>query len=156
MSSPRQEQECIFCSAARAADPASTLTLFRSDRAIVMLNRYPYTNGHLMIAPIEHAARLFDSEPAVLLALVRLAAESQRILSDTYEPDGFNIGMNFGKAAGAGFEDHYHVHVVPRWGGDANFMSVTAGVRMVPETLDSTYRRLRPLFETLRGDLAGA
>ena len=91
-----------------------------------MLNRYPYTNGHLMVAPIAHEARLFDSRDDSLRALIRLTAEAQRILSDVYHPDGFNVGMNFGQVAGAGVADHYHMHIVPRWGGDSNFMTVTA------------------------------
>jgi ATP adenylyltransferase len=121
--------------------------LFRNDLAVVMLNRYPYTNGHLMVAPVAHQARLFDSTDESLRALIRLTAESQRILSDVYRPDGFNVGMNFGQIAGAGVADHYHMHIVPRWSGDSNFMTVTARTRLVPEDLDVTFDKLRPLFE---------
>jgi ATP adenylyltransferase len=141
---------CIFCVAAADGDRRGTLTLYRSDRALVMLNRYPYTNGHLMVAPIAHQARLFESDDDSLHALIRLTAESQRILSDVYRPDGFNIGMNFGTPAGAGFADHYHVHVVPRWSGDTNFMSVTAQTRLVPEDLDVTFDKLTPYFSEIR------
>ena len=151
MTAPKSEQPqgCIFCIAAASPDRRATLTIYRGDRALVMLNRYPYTNGHLMVAPVAHEARLFDSDDGELRALIRLAAEAQRILSDVYHPDGFNVGMNFGSVAGAGVADHYHMHVVPRWGGDTNFMSVTARTRLVPEELDATFDKLAPLFAPL-------
>ncbi len=140
-------QECIFCVAAKSNDVRETLTLFRSAAALVMLNKYPYTNGHLMVAPVAHDARLFDSSDQSLQALIRLTAESQRILSDVYHPDGFNVGMNFGQSAGAGIADHYHLHIVPRWSGDSNFMTVTARTRLVPEELGTTFDRLAPHFQ---------
>ena len=144
---------CIFCVAADDPQRRETLTLFRGEQALVMMNRYPYTNGHLMVAPVAHEARLFDSSDSSLRALIRLTAEAQRILSDVYRPDGFNVGMNFGQIAGAGFADHYHVHIVPRWGGDTNFMSVTSQTRLVPEDLGVTFDRLRPHFEAIRKDV---
>lgn len=148
MTSPKSETpaECIFCAAAQSKNTRSTLTLYRDGDALVMLNRYPYTNGHLMVAPVAHEARLFESSDQSLRALIRLTAEAQRILSDVYRPDGFNVGMNFGQSAGAGIADHYHMHVVPRWSGDTNFMSVTARTRLVPEDLDKTFDQLEPLF----------
>ena len=151
MTAPRTKHSssCIFCVAAASEDRAATLTLYRDGLALVMLNRYPYTNGHLMVAPIAHEARLFESSGAALSSLIRLAADAQRILSETYSPDGFNVGMNFGQVAGAGVADHYHMHVVCRWGGDSNFMSVTAQTRLVPEELDVTYDRLAPAFRAL-------
>jgi ATP adenylyltransferase len=151
LTSPKSDtpQPCIFCVAADAGDPKQTLTLYRNEQALVMLNRYPYTNGHLMVAPIAHEARLFESTPDSLRGLIRLTAESQRILSDVYHPDGFNVGMNFGQVAGAGVADHYHMHVVPRWGGDSNFMTVTARTRLVPEELETTFDKLRPYFEKI-------
>ena len=155
LTSPKSEKsgECIFCNAAKSNIGRQTLTLFRDERALVMLNRYPYTNGHLMVAPIAHHARLFESSDESLRALIRLTAESQRILSDVYHPDGFNIGMNFGQIAGAGVADHYHVHVVPRWSGDSNFMTVTAQTRLVPEELDVTFVKLQPHFQQIRKEL---
>lgn len=143
-------QGCIFCVAAASPDRRETLTLYRDDAALVMLNKYPYTNGHLMVAPIAHEARLFESSETSLRALIRLTAEAQRILSDVYRPEGFNVGMNFGQVAGAGVADHYHMHVVQRWGGDTNFMSVTAQTRLVPEALDVTFDKLLPHFEGIR------
>ena len=141
---------CIFCNAATTDNPRDTLTLFRNGRAVVMLNRYPYTNGHLMVAPVAHEARLFDSTDASLRALIRLTAEAQRILSDVYSPDGFNVEMNFGQVAGAGVADHYHVHIVPHWNGDSNFMTVTARTRLVPEELDVTFDKLAPHFQEMQ------
>ena len=147
---------CIFCIASRSENQRETLTLLRTDDALVMLNRYPYTNGHLMVAPVAHESRLFDSTDRSLRALIRLTADAQRVLSDVYHPDGFNVGMNFGTVAGAGVADHYHLHIVPRWGGDSNFMTVTAQTRIIPEDLDVTYDKLAPHFRELRGEPAGA
>ena len=157
MTAPKGDQPagCIFCIAATTDDVRQTLTLFRTPDALVMLNRYPYTNGHLMVAPVAHEARLFDSADRSLRALIRLAAEAQRILSDVYRPDGFNVGMNFGQIAGAGVADHYHLHIVPRWSGDVNFMTVTADTRLVPEELDATFDKLAPHFARIRGEALG-
>ena len=156
MTSPKSEQPpgCIFCNAATSKKLRDTLTLYRNAQALVMLNRFPYTNGHLMVAPIAHEARLYDSTDIALKALIRLTAEAQRILSEVYGPDGFNVGMNFGQVAGAGFADHYHMHVVPRWAGDSNFMTVTARTRIVPEELDTTFDKLQPHFKKLRKDFS--
>jgi ATP adenylyltransferase len=152
LTSPKSEKSegCIFCNAAQSKRSRDTLTLYRNAQALVMLNRYPYTNGHLMVAPIAHEARLFDSSDDSLRALIRLTAEAQRILSDVYHPDGFNVGMNFGQVAGAGIADHYHLHIVPRWSGDSNFMTVTARTRLVPEELDVTFDKLQPHFRKVR------
>jgi ATP adenylyltransferase len=147
---------CIFCNAVHAEDLRETLTLLRTADAVVMLNRYPYTNGHLLIAPVAHESRLFESTDRSLRALIRLTAEAQRVLSDVYRPDGFNVGMNFGSVAGAGVADHYHLHIVPRWSGDSNFMTVTAQTRLVPEELDVTYDKLAPHFVDLPGERSGA
>lgn len=149
MTSPKDQVACIFCTAATATDEEQSLVVYRRDEALVMLNRYPYSNGHLMVAPTAHLARFHESSDSLLLPLIRLTAEAQRILSDTYHPHGFNIGMNLGEAAGAGVADHYHMHVVARWNGDSNFMTVTAQTRLVPETLDETYRKLKPQFDRL-------
>lgn len=153
LTAPAPEPGCIFCAAVERDDCESTLTLFRSPRVLVMMNRYPYTNGHLMVAPVVHTAKLTDSTDDILDALIRTTAISQRILSEVYCPHGFNIGMNIGSAAGAGIADHYHMHIVPRWGGDSNFMTVTASTRLVPEELGVTYAKLRPRFEALDAGL---
>lgn len=137
---------CLFCSAAAAPEEKDSLLVFRGERVFVLLNRYPYANGHLMIAPYRHEASLADSSEETLRELILTVASAQKILAETYRTDGLNVGINFGSAAGAGVADHYHVHVVPRWSGDTNFMTVASGVRVVPEELSETRRRLAPLF----------
>jgi len=137
---------CIFCEAAASRDGDDSLVVHRARRVFVLLNRYPYTNGHLMVAPYEHTARLSDSDGETLGELISTVARSEKILSDSYRTDGLNIGVNLGSAAGAGVSDHYHVHLVPRWSGDTNFMTVAGGVRVVPEELSVTRDRLVPLF----------
>jgi len=138
---------CIFCQAAASKNEEESLVVFRGRRVFVLLNRYPYTNGHLMIAPYAHHAFLSDSEEETLRELIATVARAEKILSDHYRTDGLNIGVNLGSAAGAGVSDHYHVHVVPRWSGDTNFMTVAGGVRVVPEELSVTRRRLASLFD---------
>lgn len=149
LTAPAPEPGCIFCAAAARDDRDATLTLYRDAQVIVMMNKFPYTNGHLMVAPVAHTAKLTESSDEVLVALIRTTAVAQRILSEVYGPHGFNIGMNIGSAAGAGIADHYHMHIVPRWGGDSNFMTVTASTRLVPEDLGVTYEKLRPRFDGL-------
>ena len=138
---------CIFCRAAASDDEEESLVVYRGRRVFVLLNRYPYTNGHLMVAPYEHLPRLSDSGVETLNELVSTVARGEKILIENYRTDGLNIGINLGSAAGAGVEDHYHVHLVPRWSGDTNFMTTAGGVRVVPEELSVTRRRLAPLFE---------
>ena len=137
---------CIFCDAAASRDSDESLVVFRGEKVFVLLNRYPYTNGHLMVAPYRHEAWLSQSSEDTLSELIRTIARTQKIVVDAYRTDGLNLGVNFGSAAGAGVADHYHVHVVPRWKGDTNFMTVTGDVRVVPEDLQQTRRRLEPLF----------
>jgi ATP adenylyltransferase len=142
-----KETHCIFCAAAASRDDAGSLVVARGRKVFVVLNRYPYTNGHVMVAPYAHEAWFSDSSPETLHELIATVARAQKILVDAYRTDGLNVGVNFGAAAGAGVAGHYHVHVVPRWAGDTNFMTVAAGVRVVPEELESTRRRLAPLFQ---------
>jgi ATP adenylyltransferase len=142
---------CIFCEAAASANDDESLVVFRGDRVFVLLNRYPYTNGHLMVAPYAHDARLSDSDAGTLSELATIVARAENILETAYRTDGLNIGLNLGSAAGAGVSDHYHAHVVPRWSGDTNFMTVAGGVRVVPEELTGTRRRLAPLFRKAAG-----
>ncbi|HYB54442.1 MAG TPA: HIT domain-containing protein [Thermoanaerobaculia bacterium] len=137
---------CIFCAAAAAATDPESLVVYRGRSVFVLLNRYPYTNGHVMVAPYGHEAWMSQSSPETLIELITTIARAERILVDAYRTDGLNVGVNFGSAAGAGVTDHYHVHVVPRWKGDTNFMTVTGDVRIVPEGLLETRRRLEPLF----------
>ena len=142
---------CIFCEAAAAGDGDDSLVVYRGERVFVLLNRFPYTNGHVMVAPYGHEAWLSSSKAETLKELIGTIARAERILVSAYRTDGLNVGINFGSAAGAGVAGHYHVHVVPRWNGDTNFMTVTAGTRVVPEELPVTLARLKPLFS---GDMA--
>jgi ATP adenylyltransferase len=137
---------CIFCDAAASADGDDSLVVFRGERVFVLLNRYPYTNGHLMVAPYGHEGWLSSSSAETRNELIETIARAEKILVSAYRTDGLNVGINFGSAAGAGVADHYHVHVVPRWNGDTNFMTVTAGTRVVPEEPSATLARLKPLF----------
>src|SRR5215471_16079623 len=137
---------CIFCEAAKAPERDESLVIFRGKKVFVILNRYPYTNGHVMVAPYAHEGSLSASGQETLLELISTIARTEKILTEAYHTDGLNIGVNLGAAAGAGIANHYHVHVVPRWKGDTNFMTVAAGVRVVPEELSSTRARLAPLF----------
>ena len=144
-------QECIFC-AAHQTGADSPLVLFRSRACFVILNLYPYNNGHLMIVPYRHVGSLASATGDELCELMELTRRAETALIEAYRPHGLNVGINLGRAAGAGIVDHIHVHVVPRWNGDTNFMSVVGNVRVVPEELGDTAERLRPIFERLAGE----
>ena len=135
--------ECIFCSKPGLGDDAKALIPYRGERCFVMLNAFPYTSGPLMIAPYEHTAELETLDDQTSLELMTLAQRSLRALGSAYAPDGYNLGVNLGAVAGAGFADHVHLHVVPRWAGDTNFMPVLADVKVLPEHLEETRRKLR-------------
>ncbi len=139
-------QACIFCIARDARRDALRYVVHRGRRAFVMLNLYPYNNGHLMIAPNRHLANLEDLPRAVIAEVMALSQRSLRALRRTMEPHGFNLGINEGRVAGAGAADHVHVHVVPRWNGDTNFMPVLAQTKVMPDYLRNTYRKLRAAF----------
>lgn len=139
--------DCIFCLPPEMECDRDRLLVYRSRLSLVMLNRYPYTNGHLLIAPNRHTADLEGLTDEEMLDLFRTLGLCKRILQETARPDGFNIGINLGRAAGAGVEDHIHLHIVPRWGGDTNFMSVIPDVRIMPENLTVTFDRLLPAFQ---------
>ncbi len=139
---------CIFCHAL-AGDDAAPLLLVRGATSFVILNLYPYNNGHLMVVPNRHIASLAEATPEELAELMRLTQTAEMALAEAYRPQGLNVGMNLGRPAGAGVADHMHIHVVPRWSGDTNFMSVVGGVRVLPEELGQTAERLRPVFERI-------
>jgi ATP adenylyltransferase len=134
--------ECIFCQAAAGPDEESYI-LHRASRNFVILNRFPYTNGHLMIAPFEHVARLEEAAEATLAEMMSLARRAEKHLREIYRAQGLNVGMNLGQCAGAGVAGHIHMHVLPRWMGDANFMTVVGETRVLPEDLAATYEKLR-------------
>ncbi len=137
-----QDEGCIFCRLLELEDGPENLILHRSERVFVMLNRYPYTNGHLMIVPFEHTASIENLDRVALQDLMLVTRLAVRRLRRIYKAEGFNVGLNIGTAAGAGIADHVHIHVVPRWSGDTNFMTATAETRVLPEALDATYERL--------------
>lgn len=139
----KKDQGCIFCKAAESNDDESLLVVHRGKLNFVILNRYPYTCGHLMIAPYRHVSRLNSLDEATTAEMMQLARFAEAALERTYQPHGLNVGLNLGEAAGAGIEQHLHLHALPRWKGDANFMTTVADTRVVPETLDQTYRKLR-------------
>ncbi len=133
---------CLFCSLARVRPGPRSLVVAVTSRTVVMLNRYPYNVGHVMVAPLRHHGSLFDLTPIELLELTEWLRRLENALQRAYRPDGFNIGMNLGRSAGAGVLGHLHWHLVPRWEGDTNFMPVTAETKVLPESLDRTHKRL--------------
>jgi len=141
------ETSCIFCDAAAAGDDARTHIIHRSRKNFIILNRFPYTTGHVMIVPFAHVAELPAAEPETLADMMRLAQKMQSALDTTYHPQGFNLGMNLGRAAGAGVAGHLHLHILPRWSGDASFMTTIAETRVEPEELDTTFTKLRKALE---------
>jgi ATP adenylyltransferase len=140
------EQGCIFCAKPEAGDDEGSLIVHRGERCFVILNLYPYTNGHLMIAPFEHIGAIQELPAETTAEMMTLAQRAIEILTEQYEPHGFNVGFNQGRVAGAGVEHHIHMHVVPRWGGDTNFMPVLADTRVMPQTLEQSYEALRGRF----------
>ena len=140
------EQSCVLCAEFDSSESLS-LKLHDCDRCFVILNKYPYNNGHLMVVPKRHVATLSETLPSELSELMTLTRTAERVLSEAYDPDGLNIGINLGRSAGAGVPGHLHIHVVPRWDGDTNFMTVTAETRVMPEEPRQTIERLKPLFQ---------
>lgn len=142
----KDAQRCIFCIGADTSHDEENLIVYRGKLAFAILNRYPYTSGHLMIAPYKHVPRLSAASEEAAEEIMRLARRAEHILETVYRADGLNIGMNLGEAAGAGIEQHIHLHVLPRWNGDANFMTSVAMTRVLPESLDETYAKLKHAF----------
>lgn len=141
-----KEEGCIFCRFPQENDDERRLILCRGTQAFVIMNAYPYSNGHLLIAPYRHVANISELSDEENLEIMQLAQKSCAVLCDVCRPDGFNIGINVGTAAGAGIADHIHMHVVPRWNGDTNFMPVLADVKVIPEALQATYAKLKAKF----------
>jgi len=137
---------CIFCSALGRADDAASLVLARSAHAFLILNAYPYAPAHLMAVLNRHVGALRDARPEEMADAMRLVGVATAALTEEYRAEGFNVGLNQGRVAGAGVDGHLHVHVVPRWNGDHNFATVLGDVRVLPESLEATYARLRPLL----------
>ena len=140
---------CIFCNALELEDGPANLIVTRNPLVFVMMNRYPYTSGHIMVVPTAHQPSLELLDIATRTALMEMVSHGIQVLRRVYKPEGFNIGVNIGAVAGAGVADHVHMHIVPRWAGDTNFMSTLAGARVLPEALEDTYRRLREGWEAV-------
>jgi ATP adenylyltransferase len=138
--------ECIFCAKPAAGDDEANLIVHRGERCFVILNLFPYTSGHLMVAPYEHLATLPELDVDTVAETMALAQRAMQVLEAAYSPHGYNVGFNQGRVAGAGVEHHIHMHVVPRWGGDTNFMPVLADTRVMPQSLEESYAALRGAF----------
>jgi len=141
-----RQEGCVLCRIAQEHKDAENFVVHRARLNFVLLNLFPYTSGHLMIVPYEHQASLADVDEATTTEMIELAKRAQNALEAEYHPDGFNIGMNLGRSAGAGIADHLHLHVVPRWSGDANFVSVVGETRVLPEDLANTCEKLKQHF----------
>ena len=150
MTGPKAKN-CVFCFTAEDAANQQTLVVHEGRTAFVILNLYPYNNGHLMVVPRRHIASLSALTAEELQDVAALTQLSERALNEAYSPNGLNVGINLGKPAGAGVEEHLHVHLVPRWNGDTNFMTVVGTMRVLPEDLGASAARLRPIFAKLTG-----
>jgi ATP adenylyltransferase len=148
-----KQPDCIFCDALQRNQDHETLIVYRGMKAFIILNRFPYTSGHVMIVPYAHVAELNFCEPGALDEIMALSQRMERVLREYYKPDGMNLGMNLGRAAGAGVTGHLHLHVLPRWFGDSNFMTVVGETRVLPEDLDTTYTRMREYFAVSSGEV---
>lgn len=146
VTSAEKASGCLFCEVLRAGDDEKTFIVHRDKHCFVILNAYPYTSGHVMVVPYEHTDRLQTLSPEAAHEMMDLTRKMEGILRDLYHPDGLNLGMNLGKAAGAGIAGHIHMHVLPRWVADASFMSVIGETRVLPEALPTTYRRIKAKF----------
>lgn len=144
-----KEEGCFFCKYSHEHEDRKNLILHRGKHAFVMMNFYPYNNGHLMIAPYRHTAELDDLDDATKLEMMNYIVHCQRALSKYLSAQGFNIGINIGRVAGAGIEDHLHIHIVPRWNGDTNFMPVSGHTKVISQGLEDTWLTLRQYFEKL-------
>jgi len=152
VSSARSEADCILCSISRSRSDRENLVLLRAAENYILVNRFPYNNGHLMIVPYRHCAFLEELEPTARGEMIELAALCENALRSAYRPEGLNLGINLGRIAGAGIDEHLHLHILPRWSGDTNFMTVVGGTRIIPEETGATYERLEPLLREGRGD----
>jgi ATP adenylyltransferase len=141
-----EEQACIFCAKPGEGDDAACLIVHRGERCFVMMNLFPYTNGHVMIAPFEHLGRVQDLDEATTTEMMALTQRAMAAIDAIYAPHGYNVGFNQGRVAGAGVEHHIHMHVVPRWGGDTNFMPVLGDTRVMNQSLTDSYEQLRERF----------
>ncbi|HSM85275.1 MAG TPA: HIT domain-containing protein [Candidatus Limnocylindrales bacterium] len=136
-------RECLFCGVLKANDDRKALIVYRARHCFIMLNAFPYTSGHVMVVPYQHTDQLQKLDSPAAREMMELTQKMEGVLRELYRPDGLNLGMNLGKAAGAGVAGHIHMHVLPRWVADANFMTVVSETRVLPESLEITYDRIR-------------
>ena len=148
-SDKREDEGCALCNAHQAGRDAELLVLHRGAHCFVLMNLYPYNPGHVMVVPYAHTADLVGLEPEAAAELIELGQSCVAVLQAEMQPHGFNLGMNLGKVGGAGIDQHLHLHVVPRWNGDTNFMPLIGGVKLIPEAIDDTYAALKPRFDAL-------
>jgi len=144
----KEENACIFCAKSEENSDEKNLVLYRGKSVFILLNTFPYTNGHLLVAPYRHTADITELNQDESCELIELASLGVKLLKAIMQPDGFNIGINLGRSAGAGIADHLHLHIVPRWHGDTNFMSVCGDVKIIPEALSETLKKLQKVLET--------
>lgn len=135
--------ECPFCLALQEPYQDDAYVIHKGEKAFVILNRYPYTTGHLLILPLEHQEKLSELDPSTRAEMMELINLGMEVLREVYQPDGFNVGLNMGEAAGAGIPKHLHWHIVPRWPGDTNYITAVGGVRVLPELLSDTYQKIK-------------
>jgi len=138
-----KSNQCVFCAAPLQEDGHENLIIARGERAFVILNRFPYTSGHIMVVPYDHQPSLPDLDEDTRAEIIEMLNRGLLVLQTVYKPEGFNVGANIGSVAGAGIAEHFHFHIVPRWAGDTNFMSTLAGTRVLPEALEDSFRRIR-------------
>jgi ATP adenylyltransferase len=154
--SNQKEEGCIFCPGKNRDKDQERLILYVGSLTMVMMNRFPYNNGHLLVAPIRHVPGLEDLTEEETMDLLRVVRKAIHVLRVVMQPEGFNVGLNLGRVAGAGMEEHMHFHIVPRWGGDTNFMTVLEDVRVIPEHIEETYKKIQPLFNKEKESRGGS
>ncbi|RLE82769.1 MAG: HIT family hydrolase [Thermoprotei archaeon] len=141
---------CFLCNAAKTSNLREKLVLYRNELVLAMMNLYPYNTGHLLLAPLRHIGDFEELSDEEVLALGRLTKKCIKVIKEALKPDGFNIGINIGRVAGAGLEDHIHIHIIPRWNGDTNFMPLIASTKVIPEAIYDTYDKLMRVLEKLQ------
>lgn len=148
---PNRLDACVLCQVQDQPDGLENLIVYRGQRAFLILNRFPYTSGHLMVVPNEHWSNLEDLDQETRAEIMEMASDCIQVLREIYYPEGFNVGINIGEAAGAGITEHIHLHIVPRWQGDTNFMSTLGQTRVLPETLEDTYQQVKSIWTKHKG-----
>jgi ATP adenylyltransferase len=145
----KKDEGCVFCAKPQQTDDLANLVLTRGALAYVIMNLYPYNNGHLMVVPYLHTSKVEELDSAAIAEMWQLCQKSIAVLREAFHPEGFNIGLNVGRVAGAGIDQHLHLHIVPRWNGDTNFMPVTGQTKVISQSLEDAYDALQPLYQSI-------